>query len=648
MNLTQSLVAFSRIEDFLASPETEDHRQILPKVGLVMEDVQLTWGEEEARADKADLSKAEKKEKDDSKASTQTAKGAEKEKQLVEQTALTESIASAGSSGTQAPADEAVASLAQRDQGTVVADDVNPTSADTKVEEKRKGPAPPRLTHVNVDIGSGELVLVLGPVGSGKSTLLCGLLGEVEQTAGRTAIGGKLSYVPQTAFIVNATLRENVLFGQRYDAERYKATISACALDSDIALLPNGDLTEIGERGINISGGQKQRISIARAAYALDSDIVLLDDPLSAVDTHVAEHIFRECINGVMRGRTRVLVTHSMAYVDEADQILLVEPTAVKDSYTVKRGTAKELRLNDATFQSLLVTYNKGREAIEGDGAQMKTTAKGKAKDPTAGAKGSTAAEKKEKGTLMESEERETGDVSWEVYRRYFSAGGHLFFYVSAPLFFLATQGIQTGSDFWLARWSNNLYGSSIPTGEWIGVYGALILGSTLAMIARTTTFSMFGVRSSRVLHHDLARSILRKSISWFDRTPAGRIINRFTRDMYSIDLLLSMMMEFAIATSLSVVGIFIVIAVIIPISLAIFVPIFVVYLGLQHIYRKTNTELQRLEAISRTPVFTHFGETLGGSITIRALKVNMHTHHMHTRHACTHMHGQVARSDHG
>ena len=323
MNLTQSLVAFSRIEDFLASPETEDHRETLPHIGLVMEDVQLTWGEEDARP-----TGPTDKPKDDTKTQEQpkTAKEAEKEQQVLERTVATEVIASAGSSGTQAPADEVVTTLAQKDQTAALADDVQPT----KVEEKRKGPAPPRLTHVNVNITPGELVLVLGPVGSGKSTLLCGLLGEVEQTAGRTAIGGKLSYVPQTAFIINATLRENVLFGQRYDAARYKATITACALDSDIALLPNGDLTEIGERGINISGGQKQRISIARAAYALDSDIVLLDDPLSAVDTHVAKHIFEQCINGLMRGRTRVLVTHSMAYVDEADQILLVEPTVVK------------------------------------------------------------------------------------------------------------------------------------------------------------------------------------------------------------------------------------------------------------------------------------------------------------------------------
>ena len=327
------------------------------------------------------------------------------------------------------------------------------------------------------------------------------------------------------------------------------------------------------------------------------------------------------------------------------------------DSYTVKRGTAKELRLNDETFQALLETYNRGKDAVEGDGVMVKAKAKGKAKDGLT--KGPSEAEKKEKGTLMETEERETGDVSWRVYQRYFTSGGNLFFYLSAPLFFAATQGIQTGSDFWLARWSTHLTGSSITTGGYLGVYGALIFASTLAMICRTTTFSIFGVRASRALHHDLARNILRKSISWFDRTPAGRIINRFTRvrtsppanapaltwllrlwlpcspahllsassvgrlqDLYSIDLLLSMMMEFAIATSLSVVGIFIVIAVIIPISLAIFVPIFILYLIITHFYRKTNTELQRLEAISRTPVFTHFGETLGGSITIRALKV--------------------------
>ena len=532
MNLTQSLVAFSRIEAFLALPEIEDHREELDHTGLVMEGVQLTWSDEEERVDHTlDKPKDGAVKKNPAAAAGEDEEHAERDQQALEQTVATEVMASAGASGTQAPSDEVVQTLAEKDQTTVQADNVLPAPGKKEVEEKRKGPQPPRLTNVNLKVGKGELVLVIGPVGSGKSTLLCGLLGEVEQTAGRTAIGGKLSYVPQTAFIINATLRQNVVFGQQFDGRRYAACLKACALDSDIALLPNGDLTEIGERGINISGGQKQRISIARAAYSMDSDIVLLDDPLSAVDAHVSAHIFEHCINGLMRGRTRILVTHSMAYVDEADQIFLVQPTAVKDSFTVKKGTAKELRANDEMFQSLLTTYNRGKDAVEGDGTAVKAKKKEKSTAVDAVTKvGPTAAEKTEKGTLTESEERETGDISWRVYQRYFTSGGTLPFYLMAPLFFCATQAIQTSGDFWLARWSNNLSGSSIPTGEWIGVYGALIFGSTMAMIGRTTTMSLFGVRSSRVLHHDLARSILSKSISWFDRTPAGRIINRFTK----------------------------------------------------------------------------------------------------------------------
>ena len=564
MNLTQTLVAFSRIEAFLALPEIEDHRQTLDHPGLQMEGVQLTWADEDERVDstleKKNGEKAAVVQKNPAARSGEDEEHAERDQQALEQTVAAEVVASAGSSGTQAPPDEVVQTLAEKDQTTVQADNVLPAPGKKAGDEKRKGPQPPRLTDVNISVGRGELVLVIGAVGSGKSTLLCGLLGEVEQTAGRTSIGGKLSYVPQTAFIINASLRQNVVFGQQFDGKRYAACLKACALDSDIALLPNGDLTEIGERGINISGGQKQRISIARAAYSMDSDIVLLDDPLSAVDAHVSAHIFEHCINGLMRGRTRILVTHSMAYVDEADQIFLVKPTAVKDSFTIKKGTAKQLRLDDDMFISLLATYNRGKDAVEGtDG----TLVKAKKREATAAVAtvtkaGDNALEKKEKGVLTESEEREVGDISWKVYRRYFTSGGSLMFYITAPLFFCACQAIQTSGDFWLAKWSNNLYGSSIPQGEWIGVYGVLIFGSTMAMIGRTTTMSLFGVHSSRVLHHDLARSILSKSISWFDRTPAGRIINRFTKDLYSIDLLLSMMMEFAIATSLSVIGIFI------------------------------------------------------------------------------------------
>ena len=568
MGLTQTLVAFGRIEDFLATEELDESRiEKLDYVGVVLDKAEFSWGQ--GAIDREGAVAGGKGQKDGGKEKEVTdAKEKEREVEVTETTVAMETVAAAGSSGSQAPPTGAIATLADKSANTVNADNTVATEedkvkdasieADSSKEKANKGPVPPILSDVSFTVNKGELVLVIGPVGSGKSSLLCGMLGEAEKTKGRLALGGKIGYVPQSAFIINATLRQNVLFGQPYDPVRYKQCLTDCALDSDVALLPNGDMTEIGERGINISGGQKQRISIARAAYAKDSDIILLDDPLSAVDAHVSKHIFEHCIKGMMGGRTRVLITHSMAFVDEADQILMLKPTAVKDSYTVKAGTAESLRLDDADFRSLLATYNKGKDAIAGDGKDTKKKGGG-AKAVATKAADSTAMEKKAKGKLLEVEEREEGQIGWDVYKRYISAGGNTIFYLIAPLAFIATQSIQTGSDFWLARWSNHLYDShSFSTGFWLGIYGMLVGCSTMAMVARTTTMSLFGIRSSRRLHHDLARSILSKSIGWFDRTPAGRIINRFTKDLYVIDLLLSMMLEFSIATTLSVIGIFV------------------------------------------------------------------------------------------
>ena len=196
-----------------------------------------------------------------------------------------------------------------------------------------------------------------------RSTLLYGVLGEVDQTAGTTSVGGRVAYVAQTAFIVNASLRENITFGCPWDAQRYDEVLTACCLRPDLAILPNGDLTEIGERGINLSGGQKQRVQLARAAYQ-QSDLVLLDDPLSAVDHHVAEALFAQCINGLMKDRARVLVTHNLSFVDQANNVALVKPTSVKDCYTIAQGSAAQLRDTDVDFKNLLATYAQGSEAV--------------------------------------------------------------------------------------------------------------------------------------------------------------------------------------------------------------------------------------------------------------------------------------------
>ena len=358
----------------------------------------------------------------------------------------------------------------------------------------------------------------------GKTTLLYGMLGEVEQTAGSTALGGTIAYVPQIPFIINATLQDNILFGNAFQQQRYNACLDACCLRQDIAILPNGDHTEIGERGINLSGGQKQRVQLARAAYQ-HSDLVLLDDPLSAVDPHVAEQLFTQCIQGLMKGRARVLVTHSLAFVDAADNVALLTSSDVPDCYTIVQGTAAELRENNAEFQSLLATYTRGGEDMqEGEKAKPKVATKPVVKGslitvPDTGDKA--------KGSLMEEEEQETGVVDWSVYRAYIVAGCSRWQYLIIPLTFLGAQAIQTSSDFWLSKWSND-FNSSV--GPYLGVYAALIFATTFVTIFRSFSVSTFGLRASRMLHHNLAHSVLRKCISWYDRTPSGRLTNRFTK----------------------------------------------------------------------------------------------------------------------
>ena len=355
------------------------------------------------------------------------------------------------------------------------------------------------------------------------------------------------------------------MFGNGWDSPRYEAVLTACCLRPDLAILPNGDLTEIGERGINLSGGQKQRVQLARAAYQ-QSDIVLLDDPLSAVDHHVAEALFTQCINGLMKDRARVLVTHNLSFVDQADSIALVKPTSVRDSYTMASGTAARLRETDADFRSLLATYANGEESVAEE--QPKTAAKAAAKAKGAAVVAHKPVEEARQavGGLLEEEEQETGVVDWKVYRAYIVAGCSWLLYLLIPLAFLGSQGqhalsrlqayisqrslnpphltrtlllllenvpaLQTSSDFWLAKWSND-YGVSV--GRNLGIYGALIAATTLVTICRSFSVATFGLRASRVLHHNLAHSVLRKSLSWYDRTPGGRLTNRFSKDIYQV-----------------------------------------------------------------------------------------------------------------
>lgn len=265
-----------------------------------------------------------------------------------------------------------------------------------------------KLKNINLRIRRGSLVAIVGTVGSGKSSLLNALIGEMRKVNGAVKFGGTIAYCPQTAWIQNANLKENIIFGSPWDAERYAMVINTCALQADLNQLPDGDCTEIGERGINLSGGQKQRINLARAVYS-DPDIILLDDPLSAVDAHVGKYLFEECIAGpALKNKTRLLVTHQLHLLQHCDWIIVMDQGRIRN-----QGTLQDLLSGDFAFANIMKEHGGGtneKEEIQTlkESSTVSDNVKGEEK-PQA---------------LHQEEERLTGAVSAEVYRNYFKAGG--------------------------------------------------------------------------------------------------------------------------------------------------------------------------------------------------------------------------------
>ena len=488
-----------------------------------------------------------------------------------------------------------------------------------------KGPSI-TLQDLTLNIEAGSLVAVVGMVGSGKSSLLAAILGEMEPLHDskiyvprpKDATSGFVSYCAQTPWVVNDTLRGNVLFGREYDEARYEQVVEASALRDDFSALPAGDMTEIGERGINLSGGQKARVSLARALYSTGTKIMLLDDPLSAVDAHVGEHIFSKAINGeIGQGITRILVTHHVHLLDRCDSVVVMEGGRIKH-----HGTYANLLSHGVTFAGAIdVSKAKGGN----DDIAVNDNEKETAKDAPTDA---TKAKLKQSGkTLVKAEEREEGSVEGSAYMHYAKAGG---LWVAFLSFVVQAFGraSEIGSGFWLAHWAEQSFAASqraepLSKGEtnfYVGIYAMFGLIGVFGLTLRSIFIAMHRLKASQKLHDDLSDRVLRAPVAFFDVTPTGRILNRFAADMDKIDLELTQSISQGIATIFNVLGaIGAMIAATRGIFLGPLIPIGFAYHRIQKWFRKTSTELQRVNSIANSPIFADFSQILTGTSTIRA-----------------------------
>uniref|UniRef100_A0A452UGF2 Multidrug resistance-associated protein 1 n=1 Tax=Ursus maritimus TaxID=29073 RepID=A0A452UGF2_URSMA len=504
---------------------------------------------------------------------------------------------------------------------------------------------PPTL--LDIQVPKGALVAVVGPVGCGKSSLVSALLGEMEKLEGTVCVKGSVAYVPQQAWIQNCTLQENILFGRALDPKRYQRALETCALLADLEMLPGGDKTEIGEKGINLSGGQRQRVSLARAVYS-EADLFLLDDPLSAVDSHVAKHIFDQVIGpeGVLAGKTRVLVTHGISFLPQMDFIIVLA-----DGQVSEVGSYPGLLQRNGSFANFLCNYapeedKETLEDTENEGVLLIEDTLSNHTDLTdnepvmyevqkqfmrqlsvmssegegQGRPVVQAEEAKARGKLIQEEEAEMGTVKLSVLWDYAKAMG---FYTTVAICVLypGQTAAAIGANVWLSAWTNEAMADSRQnsTSMRLGVYAALgILQGLLVMLA-AITLTVGSVHAARTLHRALLHNNMRLPQSFFDTTPSGRILNRFSKDVCVIDEALAPTILMLLNSFYNSLATLVVIVASTPLFTVVTLPLAVFYVLMQRFYVATSRQLKRLESISRSPIYSHFSETVTGSSVIRA-----------------------------
>uniref|UniRef100_A0A8I3N3M0 Multidrug resistance-associated protein 4 n=1 Tax=Canis lupus familiaris TaxID=9615 RepID=A0A8I3N3M0_CANLF len=501
--------------------------------------------------------------------------------------------------------------------------------------QRIKASETPTLEGLSFTVRPGELLAVIGPVGAGKSSLLSAVLGELPRNQGLVSVHGRIAYVSQQPWVFPGTVRSNILFGKKYEKERYEKVIKACALRKDLQCLEDGDLTVIGDRGATLSGGQKARINLARAVYQ-DADIYLLDDPLSAVDAEVGRHLFELCICQTLHEKITILVTHQLQYLKAASQILIL-----KEGKMVQKGTYTEFLKSGVDFGSLLKKENEEADQSPAPGSPILRTrsfsesslwsqqsSRHSLKDSAP-----EAQDIENTQVALSEERRSEGKVGFKAYRNYLTAGAHWFVIVFLILLNIASQVAYVLQDWWLSYWANEQSALNVTVDGkenvtekldlpwYLGIYSGLTVATVLFGIARSLLMFYVLVNSSQTLHNKMFESILRAPVLFFDTNPIGRILNRFSKDIGHMDDLLPLTFLDFLQTFLQVLGVVGVAVAVIPWIAIPLLPLAIIFFILRRYFLATSRDVKRLESTSRSPVFSHLSSSLQGLWTIRAYK---------------------------
>uniref|UniRef100_A0A667ZFE2 Cystic fibrosis transmembrane conductance regulator n=1 Tax=Myripristis murdjan TaxID=586833 RepID=A0A667ZFE2_9TELE len=492
----------------------------------------------------------------------------------------------------------------------------------------------PSLQNVSLTVKPHQLLAVIGPVGAGKSSLLSSILGELPHDKGVLKVKGQLTYASQQPWVFPGTIRSNILFGKELNTQKYEKVLKACALKRDLELLPDGDLTLIGDRGATLSGGQKARVNLARAVYQ-DADIYLLDDPLSAVDAEVGRHLFEQCICGLLKNKPRILVTHQLQYLKAADQILVL-----KEGHMVAHGTYAELQRSGVDFTSLLQKDEEEEQQAPHDiSTRTRTLSQNSVLSHTSSVHsvkdGADQLPPEPVLTVVE-ESRAEGTIGVGLYVKYLRAGASVVLLLIVIVINILAQGAYVLQDWWLAYWAGeqdkltqnrnhtqNNATTELDTNFYLSIYAGNLKTDidTTIILGFARNFILFNVlvKCAQTLHNRMFSSILRTPVRFFDVNPIGRILNRFSKDIGQLDSNMPWTFVDFIQVFLQILGVIAVAASVIPWILIPVLPLLILFLFVRRYFLQTSRDIKRLEATTRSPVFSHLSSSLQGLWTIRA-----------------------------